>query len=181
MSIPCVNEAHVGSLALRDLVMQGSLAKQTAQLSSVPQPTIAVLDSSALLAVLNSLTATDNNARNVAEQAFNRLKDSQPESLVYRLLEVSRMKSCGHLLAPSSNLRHSWIRCHPGAKHSAAPQTSCYRWVRSRKLWCETHLPLRLSSLLPFFVIVGIVRLCTNGDITSIDTNVNLVEVFFSK
>lgn len=42
-----------------------------------------------LPSILDALTCLDNTARNGAEQAFNGLKDGQPEDLVYGLLEVS--------------------------------------------------------------------------------------------
>ncbi|CAN0152500.1 unnamed protein product, partial [Scytosiphon promiscuus] len=37
--------------------------------------------------LLYALTSSDNAARNQAEEAFNGLKDGQPEALVYGLLE----------------------------------------------------------------------------------------------
>lgn len=39
--------------------------------------------------LLHALTCSDNAARNQAEQAFNNLKEGQPEDIVYGLLEVS--------------------------------------------------------------------------------------------
>lgn len=44
--------------------------------------------SAAVVPLLHSLTSKDNSARNLAEQAFNELKDSHPEALIYGLLEV---------------------------------------------------------------------------------------------
>lgn len=43
----------------------------------------------AVVPLLQSLTSKDNSTRNVAEQAFNDLKDGHPEALIYGLLEVT--------------------------------------------------------------------------------------------
>lgn len=42
-----------------------------------------------VVSLLHALTSSDNSARNRAEQAFNELKQGQPEALLYGLLEVS--------------------------------------------------------------------------------------------
>lgn len=60
--------------------------------SSMPESTNTTHDKSnpgaMVVPLLHSLTSKDNSARNLAEQAFNDLKDSHPEALVYGLLEV---------------------------------------------------------------------------------------------
>lgn len=42
-----------------------------------------------VFSLLRALTASDNDARNRAEQAFNTLKESSPAALLYGLLQVS--------------------------------------------------------------------------------------------
>lgn len=60
--------------------------------SSMPESTNTTHDKSnpgaMVVPLLHSLTSKDNSARNLAEQAFNDLKDSHPEALVYGLLEA---------------------------------------------------------------------------------------------
>lgn len=83
------------ALALHNILLQGSspLGSSKQQQPLLPIPTGLEAtgggDPSLLIPLLTSLTSADNDARNIAEQAFNQLKDSHPEALIYGLLEVS--------------------------------------------------------------------------------------------
>lgn len=86
-----MGDPHAGSLPLDGLVVIDSIASQALQLPTIPSSMTTVLDHSSLLPLLDALTATDNHTRNVAEHTFKGLKESQPEALVYGLLEVSAL------------------------------------------------------------------------------------------
>lgn len=58
-------------------------------LRSSDNDTPAAMSTPTLVSLLHALTSPDNDARNRAEQAFNGLKESDPEVIMYGLLEVS--------------------------------------------------------------------------------------------
>ncbi|CAM9729618.1 unnamed protein product, partial [Ectocarpus sp. 12 AP-2014] len=87
MTSPC-DEAGQGSPA-----PQGDAAKQAREAGAAAAAAAAwvtnVNEAAApiVVSLLHALTSSDNSARNRAEQAFNQLKQSQPEALLYGLLE----------------------------------------------------------------------------------------------
>lgn len=100
MSSPCAlgetnnNDNARDSLALLGgIVMKqqgvGSVTDKLGQ-SSLPGDMSGDIDTAtkAIIPLLNGLTSSDNDARNRAERAFNALKESHPEDVVYGLLEV---------------------------------------------------------------------------------------------
>lgn len=92
MSIPVMGEPSTAPLPLNEIVVVDSLASQTVQFSSTPLSTgTVVAKNHGLIPLLSLLTATDNHTRNAAEHSFNGLKESQPEALVYGLLEVGKV------------------------------------------------------------------------------------------
>lgn len=88
MTSPC-EEAGQGSPA-----PQGDAAKQAREAGGAAAGAAGVANvneaaAPIVVSLLHALTSSDNSARNRAEQAFNELKQGQPEALLYGLLEVS--------------------------------------------------------------------------------------------
>lgn len=84
--------------------------------------------SAAVVSLLHALTSSDNAARNQAEQAFNGLKDGQPEALVYGLLEVSGVLRRGCCCCCVIHPRR-WVTFGFAAVRAVQKQVSGRRWL----------------------------------------------------
>lgn len=83
MTSPC----PMGDAA--DQEPKGSNEEVVKQAAAAASASAATTAAAVVVPLLHALTCSGNAARNQAEQAFNGFKESQPEDLVYGLLEVS--------------------------------------------------------------------------------------------
>lgn len=87
----CSNTSAAAAAAAAASAAATALLLQSSQGRSSPPDSFKTTASttSKIVSILHDITSSQNEARNQAEQAFNGMKDAQPEALLYGLLEVS--------------------------------------------------------------------------------------------